>query len=936
MALSAGSIEIKLFAELARIQSDMKKANKVVEDAMGGIQKTVRATTTVFNRLAGAFSASQIIKLADDYKRFDAQLKLSTKSVREYGEAYNNVIRIGRTAQSDIGAIGVLYARLNNNLRDFNVTQRQVADVTETISLALRTNNATVQETNSVMLQLSQSFGSGKLNGQEFLAVAEGAPMLLRQLANSLKLPFGALKDLSAQGKITREDLLKAWSDPAYIAALRQQVKEVGTVTSAITVLMNNLKQYIGEADKSTSATKTLSAGITLIADNINLLVSGAIAYGLVAFTKWTQSQYEALRATQANNAQKVIAAKVELSLAQALYASGGAVSKQTKDMANNAAATTLATSNTARLIAAQRGLAAATSTTAAAARGFSVILSTFGGWVGLAVTGVILFADKLLALYDRVRGLTPELKALNDEMERRNRLEKAGIDSSSKSAEQEEALIGQVKLYNEINAQITRQRALVESRKGFGLSVDKETKALAEMEARLRAQSSLMGTNLSQANALTPAVNENAEAFTKLSEKLTTAKERAAEYSRNQALIIIEGSKLGLSQSEIAAKLEILKDQYNKSTGATKENKKVTKELNDALREQQEFLLAMDEAKRSVLTTSIENNKSIQDEIKAVEDNTLEMQLSVEAYNELKFAKLKDAIVTSELALANAKLNGASAEAISYAEAYIQTLDEQLDLELQLAEVKRLNAGEKERQKALETHRTSVLEASKDVNAAIKSEDDAFKQLKNSVDGYAKDMASSMADWMLGTKGNFTDMINGMLKDLLRLQLQKSLFEPLTNALSGGEGGGFLGTIASALFSGATSSYGSEFSSTGAYTGGYYADGVAVDGFRAGGGKVTAGKNYIVGEQGMEMFTPKTSGSIVPNGDLGGSNVSVVINNNSKAEATAKETTDARGNRRIEVTIGDMVASEIRRSGSDAFQAIRGTFATRPRLVGR
>ena len=160
MALSAGSVEIRLFAELARLQSDMKKANKVVVDAMGGIQKTVRATTSIFNSMAASFGAVQIIKLADDYKRFDSQLKLSSKSLREYGEAYNNVIRIGRTAQSDIGAIGVLYARLNNNLRDFNVTQNQVASVTETVSLALRTNNATVQETNSVMLQLSQSFGA--------------------------------------------------------------------------------------------------------------------------------------------------------------------------------------------------------------------------------------------------------------------------------------------------------------------------------------------------------------------------------------------------------------------------------------------------------------------------------------------------------------------------------------------------------------------------------------------------------------------------------------------------------------------------------------------------------------------------------------------------------------------------------------------------------
>lgn len=805
MALSAGSIEIKLFAELARIQSDMKKANKVVEDAMGGIQKTVLATTNVFNRLAGAFSGAKLIKLADDYKRFDAQLKLSTKSLNEYNEAYKNVIRIGRTAQSDIGAIGVLYARLNNNLRDFNVTQSQVADVTETISLALRTNNATVQETNSVMLQLSQSFGSGKLNGQEFLAVAEGAPMLLRQLAASMRAPFGALKDLSAQGKITREDLLKAWSDPAYIAGLREQVKEVGTVTSAITVLMNNLKQYIGESDKSTSATKTLSAGIMLVADSINYLVSGAIAYGVVAFTKWAQSQYAALQASQAATAQKVIAAKVELSLAQALYVSGGAVTKQTKDMANNAAATTLATSNTARLIAAQRGLAAATSTTAAAARGFGLVLSAFGGWIGLAITGVILFADKLLALYDRVRGLTPELKALNDEMERRNRLENIGVNVASKSAEQEEALVGQVKLYNEINAQIVRQKSLIESRKGFGLNVDKENIALAELEKRLRAQSALMGTNINQANALTPAINENADAFNKLSEKLQTAKELADEYAKNQALIIIEGSKAGLTQAEIAAKLKLLKEEYDKATGATKASKEATKDaaaaekeraegIKQLVLEQKAFVEAQTDARNAVILDAASENEALAKQIEKAQERIDLLNMGEEAQNRMAEARLQDAIATAEQNVQQAINNGATKDAIKFAEDYLFALKERLALQKKLSKLE----SEEERIKVIKAAEKARVEETKRANKEIEDANDRlYKNLARSItdsivrgfenglsfiDNFKQAITNAFKSFFVNVGVNF---VQGALEQVFG-SVTKGIFGSIATAFSG------------------------------------------------------------------------------------------------------------------------------------------------------
>ena len=42
----------------------------------------------------------------------------------------------------------------------------------------------------------------------------------------------------------------------------------------------------------------------------------------------------------------------------------------------------------------------------------------------------------------------------------------------------------------------------------------------------------------------------------------------------------------------------------------------------------------------------------------------------------------------------------------------------------------------------------------------------------------------------------------------------------------------------------------------------------------RASGGPVSGGTPYIVGEQGPELFVPSNSGSIVPNGAMGGQTV--------------------------------------------------------------
>lgn len=79
-------------------------------------------------------------------------------------------------------------------------------------------------------------------------------------------------------------------------------------------------------------------------------------------------------------------------------------------------------------------------------------------------------------------------------------------------------------------------------------------------------------------------------------------------------------------------------------------------------------------------------------------------------------------------------------------------------------------------------------------------------------------------------------------------------------------------------------------------------------------------------------LFAPAMAPQNV--GDGGGAAVTVI--NNTGQPSSARETTDNQGNRRIEVTVGEMVAGEMRRGGSALNQATRGTFALKPALVGR
>lgn len=88
----------------------------------------------------------------------------------------------------------------------------------------------------------------------------------------------------------------------------------------------------------------------------------------------------------------------------------------------------------------------------------------------------------------------------------------------------------------------------------------------------------------------------------------------------------------------------------------------------------------------------------------------------------------------------------------------------------------------------------------------------------------------------------NLSDALGNLAKSLAKASLEAALFG--TGPLSGGQGGGLLGPLFGGIFGG----------------------------FRADGGPVSSGKSYVVGERGPELFVPKTSGAIVPNGAASGS----------------------------------------------------------------
>lgn len=269
-------LEAKVNQTSTSFRSFDSAINENSKNISNSIGINANALSSIKNLAAGYLSFSGAIKaanLADNYKKLTAQLQSATSSQAEFFTAMKNVEQIAKSAQANINAIGSTYSRLSLSLKDFGVNQTQVATITETLSLALKVNGATAEETGSAMLQLSQAFSKGKLDGDEFKSAMEVAPNLMLELAKSMGVTKAALYDLSEQGKLTTDVLINGFSNPEFLNSLRNQADQMRTIKGAFQELENSLVLAVGTFDKATGASDLLAAALGGVSSSLDTLI---------------------------------------------------------------------------------------------------------------------------------------------------------------------------------------------------------------------------------------------------------------------------------------------------------------------------------------------------------------------------------------------------------------------------------------------------------------------------------------------------------------------------------------------------------------------------------------------------------------------------------------------------------------------------------------
>ncbi len=276
-------------AELARLNGGLGDADRGFRSASrnGNIfNNTLRSMATAALAYVGINFAAGIIKEADAWSMMQSKLKLAVGSMELARSVQGDLYNMSQNLRVPLEDTAKLFTRMSVPLQKMGQTVGDTKKVVEAFSMALKLGGATGQEASSAMLQLSQSFNAGRLNGGEFNSVAEAAPSVLRAIEVELKrvgkgadLARYGLKELAAKGVLSTGIMAEALKRAA--PAWAEEFKQLPlTVDGAMTRIKNAWQKAIGDMGQDTKFNEKMAKSLKTIEDMLPS-VAKAIATAL-------------------------------------------------------------------------------------------------------------------------------------------------------------------------------------------------------------------------------------------------------------------------------------------------------------------------------------------------------------------------------------------------------------------------------------------------------------------------------------------------------------------------------------------------------------------------------------------------------------------------------------------------------------------------------
>lgn len=263
--------------------TDARGSARALDKEMASVGKTADGVQSSLTKVAAAvvaaLSVRELGRYADAWTTVGNRIRQATNTIGEYEAVQARVFQIAQSGRVDVEGVATAFQRIDNAVKEYGASQSDVIDVVDGLTKAFAANGATAAEVSSTLIQLSQGFGAGRLNGDELRAVMEASLPVARAIAKEFGVNVGQLKELGEAGELVTDRVFKAIKSelPAFQAAFDQAIP---TIAGSITVADNSLKQFIGTFNETTGIGETVAVAIRDIAgalDELSMLIKAGV-----------------------------------------------------------------------------------------------------------------------------------------------------------------------------------------------------------------------------------------------------------------------------------------------------------------------------------------------------------------------------------------------------------------------------------------------------------------------------------------------------------------------------------------------------------------------------------------------------------------------------------------------------------------------------------
>lgn len=239
-----------------KAQSELDKLAKQsgkTESATASLTKSFGVLNVALSAMAVGKLTTDFFKTADAMKLVEARVKLVSTATENYSNIQKQLVSIANENRTSFSATAQLYAKMKPDLDKIGVSTATVMKITDAFGKSLLIGGASAEEAASATLQFSQAMASGRLQGDEYRAMIENNPRLMRLLREELGKTSAEIKQMATDGKLTADVM-----GGVLVRGLDKLQKEAKTIPdtigSSFQVFKTELALTVEQLDKTTGA----------------------------------------------------------------------------------------------------------------------------------------------------------------------------------------------------------------------------------------------------------------------------------------------------------------------------------------------------------------------------------------------------------------------------------------------------------------------------------------------------------------------------------------------------------------------------------------------------------------------------------------------------------------------------------------------------------